>query len=103
LSEPALKGKQLYYDADKLDCINCHPAPLFTNLRKANAGTVYDYDPTFDWDTPSLIECWRTGPYNHIGSHETIEINLRQTGHSRNVHNLSKEEFDNLVQYILSL
>ncbi|MBN1603573.1 MAG: YncE family protein [Chitinispirillaceae bacterium] len=103
LSESALKGKEIYYDADKLDCVHCHPAPLFTNLRKANAGTFDDYDPSFDWDTPSLIECWRTGPYNHIGSHETVEINLRQTGHSRNVNNLSKEEFDHLVQYILSL
>jgi YVTN family beta-propeller protein len=103
LSESAQKGKLIYLNAAKADCIHCHPAPLFTSLNKANAGTIDDYDPTLDWDTPSLIECWRTSPYNHIGSHETIEINLKQTGHSRNVNSLSKEDFENLVQYILSL
>lgn len=103
LSESAKKGKEIYYDKNKVDCLYCHPAPLFTHLKKANAGVVDKEDPTLDWDTPSIIECWRTGPYNHIGSHETIEEILLQTGHSKNVNKLSKEEFDNLVQYILSL
>lgn len=103
LSESARKGKEIYYNKQKADCIYCHPAPLFTHLKKANAGVIDNGDPTLDWDTPSIIESWRTGPYNHIGSHETIEEVILQTGHSNNVHKLSKEEFDNLVQYVLSL
>lgn len=103
LSEAAQKGKEIYYDKKKTDCFYCHPAPLFTHLKRANAGVVDDNDPTLDWDTPSIIECWRTGPYNHIGSHETIEEILLQTGHSQNVNKLTKQEIDNLIEYILSL
>lgn len=103
LSESAKKGREIYYDSKKLDCIYCHPAPLFTNLKFANAGVADNYDPRTEWDTPSIIECWRTGPYNHLGSHETIEEIVLQPGHSRNVKSLTDEEFKNMIEYILSL
>ncbi len=103
LSDAAVKGKKLYYDNTKTDCAYCHPAPLFTDLKRHNCGTVDDADPTLEWDSPSIIECWRTAPYNHIGSHETIEQNLKEPGHSKKITSLTQEEFDNLVQYILSL
>lgn len=103
LSTAAEKGKQLYNDNTKTDCSYCHPAPLFTDLKRHNSGTVDNADPTLEWDSPSIIECWRTAPYNHIGSHETIEDNLKQPGHSKKITTLSQDEFDNLVQYILSL
>jgi hypothetical protein len=103
LSAAAEKGRALYYDNTKTDCSYCHPAPLFTDLKRHNSGTVDDADPTLEWDSPSIIEAWRTAPYNHIGSHATIEENLKQPGHSKKITSLSQEEFDNLVQYILSL
>lgn len=103
LSDAAEKGKKLYFDITKTDCAYCHPAPLFTDLKRHNSGTVDNADPTLEWDSPSIIECWRTAPYNHIGSHETIEENLKQPGHSKKINTLSKDEFDNLVEYILSL
>lgn len=103
LSESAQRGREIYYDSKKLDCIHCHPAPLFTNLKNANAGVVDIYDPRTEWDTPSIIECWRTGPYNHLGSHETIEEIVLQPGHSKNVKALTSEEFRDLIEYILSL
>lgn len=103
LSESAQRGREIYYNTQKVDCFYCHPAPLFTHLKKANAGVVDNYDPRTEWDTPSIIEGWRTGPYNHIGSHETIEEVVSQPGHSKDVNQLSSDEFEDLIEYILSL
>jgi DNA-binding beta-propeller fold protein YncE len=102
LSESAKRGRTIYYDSEKLNCIRCHPAPLFTNLKAENAGILDDLDNSA-FDTPSIIEAWRTGPYDHIGSHDKMEDCLKVPGHAEGLDNLSDSEFKDLIEYVLSL
>ncbi len=58
---------------------------------------------TRPFDTPSIIEAWRTGPYNHLGSHDKIEDIVKLPGHAKNLDKLTDSEFKDLIEYILSL
>jgi DNA-binding beta-propeller fold protein YncE len=60
------KGKVLF---QSLKCNECHPAPLFTDLQSYPLGDVN----SLKWDTPTLVELWRTGPYWHDGKYATLE------------------------------
>lgn len=103
LSESAKRGKSIFYDKQKVDCIYCHPAPMFTHLKTASAGVVDNIDGSQGFDTPSLIEDWRTGPYDHLGSNEKIEDIVKLPGHANGLNKLSDSEFKDLIEYILSL
>ncbi len=102
LSEAAQRGKNLYYQG-KIDCRYCHGGPLFTDNLWHNAGVIDPYDVNNQWVTPNLIEAWRTAPYGHIGSYEKIEDIMKLPNHSNAGEVLSSDEFNDLVQYILSL
>lgn len=104
LSESAQRGKIIYNDKQKGNCAVCHPAPLFTHLKSTYAGVLDDLDNSA-FDTPSLIEAWRTGPYDHLGSHDKIEDDLKIPGHANDVdlNKLSDSEFKDLIEYVLSL
>jgi YVTN family beta-propeller protein len=101
LSESAQRGKAIFYNKDIVDCLQCHPSPLFTNKTLTPSKIPDPYDPSTSWDTPSIIECWRTAPYDHIGSYEKIEDVINE--HSSNVKKLSSQEYKDLIEYILSL
>jgi hypothetical protein len=101
LSESAMRGKELFY-GEKLDCKNCHPAPLFTDLKRHNA-IVFDGDATATWDTPGLIESWRTGPWDHIGSTDKFVDLINNPRHSANANLLNADQIKDLNEYILSL
>jgi YVTN family beta-propeller protein len=104
LSKAAERGRKVFLQAG---CATCHPPGLFTDLQKYDVGTRAAYDkPTDRFDTPTLIEVWRTAPYLHDGSAATIRDVLT----TRNPHdqhgetsNLSSQEIDDLCAYILSL
>ncbi len=84
----------------------CHPAPLFTDLKPHNVGTRRACDHTADFDTPTLIEAWRTAPYLHDGSYRTIEALIRKGKHGKAggvTAELSEGEIADLVAYVLSL
>lgn len=105
LSAAAARGRKLYED-DKVGCAKCHPGPLFTDLNTYDVGTKGQYDRVGGFDTPTLVEVWRTGPYLHDGSALTIKDVL--TTHNKNdahgvVSHLTKEQMDDLVAYVLSL
>jgi cytochrome c peroxidase len=61
---------------------------------------AYDHQNT--WDTPTLIEVWRTGPYLHDGRCATLHEVFEREKHGI-TNELSKEELDQLVEYVLSL
>jgi cytochrome c peroxidase len=110
LSEAAQRGKLLYNNKEKTDCMKCHPAPLFTDIDKYwNSGVPDPYDPTTAWKTPGLTECWRTGPYGHLGSYWTMTEILELPAHSNAYKKLdvdpagSGHEMKDLVEYVLSL
>jgi len=102
LSESAQRGKAVYYDPKKTNCVYCHPAPLFTNLKTVSAGVLDDLDNS-PFDSPTIIETWRTAPYNHLGSHETMEEIVKLPGHAKGLDGLTESEFRDLIEYVLSL
>jgi YVTN family beta-propeller protein len=105
LSKSAQRGKKLFFD-DKTACSVCHSLPHFTNLNSYDVGTIGRYDnPTNRFDTPTLIEIWRTGPYLHDGSAATLEevITLNKEDKHGVTSHLTPEQIDDLVAYMLSL
>jgi DNA-binding beta-propeller fold protein YncE len=106
LTARAEQGKKIFEDA-KTGCVTCHPAPLYTDLKMYNVGTKYDLDREAEkFDTPTLIELWRTGPYLHSGEAKTV-MDVLTTFNKGNQHGnttqLSKEQLEALAEYLLSL
>jgi len=104
LSESAQRGKRLFDGA--AGCADCHPAPLFTDLRLHDIGTqsVGDYSPLYD--TPTLIEVWRTAPYLHDGRYVTLKeliVDGKHVEKNGRFDQLSEADFDDLIEYVLSL
>jgi len=104
LSKAALRGKQLF--EGKADCAGCHPGPYYTDLQMHDVGTRTATDPDGRYDTPSLIEPYRTAPYLHDGRARTIKdvltIHNKEDEHGK-TQKLTPQEIDDLATYILSL
>jgi YVTN family beta-propeller protein len=103
LSELAERGRELFH-SDRMACHRCHPAPLYTDLRAHNVGTRTPNDRIDRFDTPTLVEVWRTGPYLHDGRYTTIRQLFVEGRHGLRPNDPWKdEEIDALVEYVLSL
>jgi YVTN family beta-propeller protein len=102
LSAAARRGREIYYNKSKVDCIICHPGPLFTDNQFHNTGVPDQWDNLRDWNSPTVVECWRTGPYGHLGSFDDLGELLKLRTHSNSA-NLSASEFNDLLEYVLSL
>jgi YVTN family beta-propeller protein len=106
ISESAKRGKELFNSA-RIGCAKCHPAPLYTDLHMhdvASAGPLDRNDKEFD--TPSLVECWRTAPYLHDGHWLTIKELLKEGKHGNKVgpvEKLTEQELNDLAEFVLSL
>jgi YVTN family beta-propeller protein len=103
-ADAARRGKALF--EGKADCAGCHPAPYFTDKRTHNVGITSPNEPNAHYDTPSLVEAYRTAPYFHDGRAATLRGAL--TGHNTeglhgNLSRLSQSEIDDLIAYVLSL
>ena len=99
LSENALLGEKVF---KKVGCDHCHSGPYFTDGKKHEIGKLGSADRNKEWDTPTLIEVWRTGPYLHDGRSATLEEMLVDEKHGLR-EELSREEVEQLVEYVLSL
>ncbi len=106
LSAAARSGKELFF-SDALGCADCHNGAFYTDQKLHNVGTIGRFDQATDrFDTPSLIEVWRSGPYLHDGRAITIRDALTtfnkddQHGYTSK---LKPEEIDQLVEFVLSL
>ena len=106
LSRSAKFGKKLF-ESSEVGCIQCHSGPYFTDQQMHRIGTRGIHDRTDAFDTPSLIEAWRTAPYLHDGSINKLEDLFSGKENTSHWHgktrNLSEEDISNLVQYIKSL
>ncbi|MCI0540939.1 MAG: hypothetical protein L0Z50_37535, partial [Verrucomicrobiales bacterium] len=72
LSPAARRGKKLFF-SDAVGCADCHKGPLYTDQKFHQVGTIGKFDrATNRFDTPSLIEVWRTAPYLHDGRAATV-------------------------------
>lgn len=102
LSAAALRGREIYYNKDKVDCIECHPPDLFTDNKFWNTNIPDPYDMNTQWLTPNLVEAWRTAPYSHLGSVSLREI-IEHPGHSNASEKCTPQEIDDLLAYVMSL
>jgi cytochrome c peroxidase len=87
-------------------CASCHPEPLFTDQKSYDVGTANRLDGTKRaFDTPTLVESWRTAPYLHDGSAASLEAAIRANRDDQHgkTSELSPSELEDLVTYVLSL
>jgi len=99
LSEKAKKGKVIF---ENVGCNYCHSGLYFTDQKKHEMGRQGEYDHQNSWDTPTLIEVWRTGPYLHDGRAASMEDVFTIEKHGLRKE-LSEKEIKQLVEYVLSL
>ena len=102
LSRAAKNGEKLF---KKSGCVQCHPAPLYTDMNKYNVGTGKSREVDTEFDTPTLVEVWRTVPYLHDGRavtiHEVLTKFNKDDAHGK-TSKLSKKEINDLTKYILT-
>jgi DNA-binding beta-propeller fold protein YncE/mono/diheme cytochrome c family protein len=106
LSKSARRGEKLFKDP-RVGCAACHRPGLFTDLQPYDVGTRGRYDgPADRFDTPTLVELWRTAPYLHDGSAATVR-EVFTTRNPRDEHGktsrLTPEQITDLEAYLLSL
>jgi YVTN family beta-propeller protein len=103
LSESAERGRELFHSA-AIRCDRCHPAPLYTDRRKHNVGSRGMFDKTSRFDTPTLVEVWRTAPYLHDGRYVTVKELLVDGKHGlKDDVELTEQEIEDLLEFVLSL
>ena len=73
---------------------------MFTDQKMHRIGEDVEFDA--GWDTPTLIEVWRTAPYLFDGRAETMEKVFSVYKHGIEGR-LSKKDLESLVKYINSL
>jgi YVTN family beta-propeller protein len=106
LSVAARRGGRVFRNPE-VGCTKCHVAPLFTDLKSYDVGTAGRFDkPTDLFDTPTLVEVWRTAPYLHDGSAATMRDVLTSANKSDNhgkTSHLTADQLNDLAEYLLSL
>lgn len=106
LSAAAQRGQRLFADPT-VGCARCHAGDLFTDLQRYDVSShSWQERPGLRFDTPTLVEVWRTAPYLHDGSALTVRDVLadhnRKDRHGRTAH-LRPDQVDDLAAYVLSL
>ena len=78
---------------------------MLTNLQEYDVGTGDGGDKGRKFDTPSLVEIWRTAPYLYDGRAATIK-DVVTTFNPEDKHgrtsDLSEREIKDLVEFVLS-
>jgi DNA-binding beta-propeller fold protein YncE/mono/diheme cytochrome c family protein len=104
LSPNALRGKKLFKTAK---CASCHSGKLFTDLKRHDVGTGKDSEAGKEFDTPTLMEVWRTAPYLLDGRAVTILDVLSKKYNPNDLHgktsDLTRQERSDLAKYVMSL
>jgi len=105
LAADAARGRAIF-EAKRTRCSHCHSGDYLTDRKRHDVGTRHRLDRSDRFDTPSLIEVYRTGPYLHDGSAATlrevlVDRNPRDR-HGRTSH-LTAQEIADLVAFLRSL
>ena len=99
------RGREVFH-RESTGCARCHPPPLYTDLKQYDVGTRGQLDRTGTFDTPTLIEIWRTAPYLHDGSAATLRemlIDRNKDDQHGVTLQLTEREIEDLLAYLLSL
>ena len=97
LSEKAKAGRKVFVT---LSCDKCHSGPYYTDMEMHRIGEDIEFEK--GWDTPTLLEVWRTAPYLFDGRAATMEEVFEIHRHGINKKN-SKKDIEALVEYVKSL
>ena len=101
LTEAAQHGSELF---NQYGCNECHPAPLYTDMKKH---TSVDLKLGDDWenrdfDTPTLVEVWRTAPWAFNGYYtdmtEYVKFMIKEKGQT-----ISDADAKDLAEFVLSI
>jgi YVTN family beta-propeller protein len=97
LSGKAKEGKKVF---EKHNCGSCHSGPYYTDMKMYRIGE--DVEFAKGWDTPTLIEVWRTAPYLFDGRAATMEevFEIHKHGIKKEI---TKKEIEALSEYVKSL
>jgi len=101
LTPAAERGRRLF-ESDRVACATCHPAPRYTDGKMHDVGSRGESDERSAFDTPTLVEVWRTSPYLHDGRYTTIEQLLTEGKHGM-TNELSDDEIADLAEFVRSL
>jgi YVTN family beta-propeller protein len=105
LADPEIlaRGEEIFF---RSRCDACHAPPNFSDLRKHDLGLRAKTDLRSRFVTPSLRECYRTGPFLHDGRAETLREIFTDHNpddlHGLTSH-LSEQELDELISYLRTL
>ncbi len=99
LSAAALRGETLFAARG---CTGCHSGEYFTDQQRHDIGSGIGSNAGVAFDTPSLRELWRSGPYLHDGRIDSVR-GVVTLIHGSRVSGLTPQEIDDLVEYLLSL
>lgn len=97
LSAKAEEGKKLY---EKFGCANCHSGPYYTDMKMHRIGEDIEFEQ--GWDTPTLVEVWRTAPYLFDGRAATMVDVFYEHKHGIDG-KISRKEAEALAEYVNSL
>lgn len=104
LSESAQRGKGVF--VGDAGCIHCHSGKYFTDMQMHDAGTGTGREKGIKFDTPTLVESWRTAPYLYDGRAATL-TDVFRTYNPDDLHGftsqLTDEELADLIEYVQSL
>ena len=103
LSASARRGKVLF---DNARCGTCHSGLYLTDMKKYDAGTGIGREKGVKFDTPTLREVWRTGPYLNNGRAATMEevfTKFNPTNKHGATNALNAAQIRDLCEYVLSL
>ena len=101
LSESAKRGQIVF---NKAKCNQCHSGSHLTNLQKFDVGIGTGLEEGRKFDTPTLVEIWRTAPYLYNGKAKDIKeifTKYNQTQKHGHTDDLTNIELDDLVEYCL--
>ena len=102
LSASARRGRKIFKHSG---CADCHPAPLFTDLGSYDVATGIGADESRVFDTPTLVEIWRTRPYLYDGRADAM-YDVLKTFNRYDMHGftneLEVEDLGDLIEYIMS-
>jgi mono/diheme cytochrome c family protein len=105
LSARARAGKEIF-NSQETGCGSCHSDRYFTDLRSYDVGTHSRLDYRSEFDNPTLLEIWRSGPYLHSGAAANLRaviLDQNPDGRHGKTSHLTEKEIDALIEYLLSL
>ncbi len=97
LSGKAKEGRKVF---ENHNCGNCHSGPYYTDMKMHRIGEDIEFEK--GWDTPALIEVWRTAPYLFDGRAANLEEVFGKYKHGISK-KITREEIEALSEYVNSL